>query len=205
MFSEDRRLPVQLAAGALMLGVALAAFFLGRATSGEKVRTEVETVTVPAASSNRASTGQVLDSGSGAAQTGNPAPTPQTQGHGPYDTMEKAVAYVQTLGDELVVNNPGTTWQQGAELHVLFATPAGTASYGGDYYFFFVDGYLVGQYSFTKAQAGLIVDSTSYSVTFSVYQPSDPHCCPTGGASTVVFHWDGSSLLASGSMQGAQM
>lgn len=100
---------------------------------------------------------------------------------------------------------PATTWQTGSALHVIHATPVGGASYGGDYYFFFVDGYLVGEHAFTSAQTGLTVNGTTFAVTFNVYLSADPHCCPTGGASTVQFHWDGSALVTSGSMQGATM
>jgi len=68
-----------------------------------------------------------------------------------------------------------------------------------------VDGYLVGEHDFTSAQAGHALNGTTFAVTFNVYLPANPHCCPTGGASTVQFHWDGSDLVTSGSMQGATM
>jgi hypothetical protein len=31
---------------------------------------------------------------------------------------------------------------------------------------------------------------------YRLYHKDDPMCCPTGGAATVRFHWDGSKLAA---------
>jgi len=50
-----------------------------------------------------------------------------------------------------------------------------------------------------------VVDGTTFTVTYNVYLPGDSQCCPKGGASTVNFHWDGTELVPSGSLQGATL
>ncbi len=100
---------------------------------------------------------------------------------------------------------PAATWQPGSTLHVIHSTPAGGASYGGDFYFFFVNGYMVDEERFTSAQSAQAIDDLTFAVTFNVFLPADPHCCPSGGVSTVQFQWDGSSMATTGSMSGATM
>jgi hypothetical protein len=123
---------------------------------------------------------------------------------GPYTSESAAEGYVQSQGSMELIS-PDSTWNQHGTLHVLHATPQGGASYGGDYYYFFVDGNAIANEIFTSASSDSIVDSTTFSVTFNVYMPGDPHCCPSGGTSTVQFQWDGSQLVTMGSMQGAEM
>jgi hypothetical protein len=118
-----------------------------------------------------------------------------------------AEAYVQTQSDVAGSNfqflGPDLTWRPSATLHVLRATPSTAASYGGDYYFFFVNGNPVSRQYFTGAMSEQGLDATTFSVTYRVFRPGDPHCCPTGGTSTVRFRWNGSAVVALDPMPGA--
>jgi hypothetical protein len=102
----------------------------------------------------------------------------------------------------LIAIMPEVTWRSSATLHVLRATYATGASYGGDYYFFFVVGQAVGMQYFTASSTSMGIDDSTYAVTYAVYRSSDPHCCPTGGQTTVRFHWDGTSVTRLDPMPG---
>jgi LppP/LprE lipoprotein len=125
-----------------------------------------------------------------------PAPVPA----GPYTTLAAAEAFVRsqpafsTLRPDFTDTN--RVWRPSAALHVVHATPAGGADYGGDYYYFLVNGNLVGQRFFAKATSDTPLDDVTFTVTYAVYQPGDPHCCPTGGTRTARFRWNGTSLTA---------
>ncbi|MDO8736046.1 MAG: LppP/LprE family lipoprotein [Thermoleophilia bacterium] len=203
MSSRNRKIVIVAFCALALAWIALIAFVLTRDSSDDDSTNTGETETASTVSTDNPAFTQ--DTSYATDTNTFQATTASTPKRGSFATMEAAIAYVQTQGEELVVNNPGTTWQPGATLHVLFATPADGVNYGGDYYFFFVDGYLAGQYNFTQAQTGQVVDATTFTVTFSVYLPGDSQCCPKGGASTVIFHWDGAELVTSGSLQGATM
>ena len=121
--------------------------------------------------------------------------------------IQAAEAYVQTqsdvAGSSFQFLGPDLTWRPAATLHVLRATPSTAASYGGDYYFFFVNGNPVSRQYFTGAMSEQGLDDTTFSVTYRVYHPGDPHCCPTGGTATVRFRWNGSAVVALDPMPGA--
>lgn len=175
-----------------VIAVGLAAYFIGRSTSGD----DTETKTTPTRTMTETVTVEPEPEP-------EPEPQPEPEPSGPYTSMGAASSYVESQG--MTVLDPGSTWHDGNVLHVIHATPTGSASYGGDFYYFFVDGYEVGQETFTSASSSGTVDSTTFTVTFNVYLPTDPHCCPSGGTSTVNFNWDGSSLVTIGSMDGANM
>ena len=183
---------LMLAAGLLTAGILLAAGCGGggatQTVTQTTVKTVTRTVTVP-------DNTQTSTSDGGSDQTAA----------GPYATESAAVTYVEAQQEGMSALDPDTTWQPGATLHVIHATPMGGASYGGDFYFFFVNGYTVGNKTFTSASSDGPVDGTTYEVTYNVFMPADPHCCPSGGTNTVQFHWDGSQLVTVGSMQGAEM
>src|SRR5437868_3743375 len=64
---------------------------------------------------------------------------------GPYSTLESAEAYVKAQQDVLALClvDPRTTWRPSGVLHTIHATPGTGANWGGDNYFFFVNGNLV--------------------------------------------------------------
>lgn len=135
------------------------------------------------------------------------SPSPARTAAGPYTTIQTAEAYVQTqsdvAGSSFQFLGPDLTWRPSATLHVLRATPSTAASYGGDYYFFFVDGNAVSRQYFTGAMSEQGLDATTFAVTYRVFRPGDAHCCPTGGTSTVRFRWNGSAVVALDPMPGA--
>lgn len=194
MQPKNKNIILGVVIGVVVITIALAAFWLGRSSSDSKstTTTVVSTATVTSTTPTR-STGSTT-------QTNPPAPS-----SGPYTSMSAAVSFVEAQEGGMSAIDPATTWQPGATLNVIHATPTGTASYGGDFYFFFVNGYLVGQETFTSAVTSQIIDAQTFAVTFNVYLPTDPHCCPTGGTSTVQFWWDGGSIVTIGSMDGATM
>jgi len=135
------------------------------------------------------------------------SPSPARTSAGPYTTVQAAENYVQTqsdvAGSSFQFLGPDLTWRPAATLHVLRATPSTAASYGGDYYFFFVNGNAVFRQYFTGAMSEQGLDATTFSVTYRVYRPGDPHCCPAGGTATVRFRWNGSAVVALDPMPGA--
>ena len=126
-------------------------------------------------------------------------PTPTKAAVGAYTTIQSAETYAQSKSDQAAGTfdfiGADSTWRSSATLHVLHAMPAAAAGNGGDYFFFFVNGNPVGDFHFTGAVGERAPDATSFAVTYGVYKPGDPHCCPTGGNATVTFRWDGSKLV----------
>jgi hypothetical protein len=122
-----------------------------------------------------------------------PAPSPG----GPYATREAAERFVRTQGEPgstLTPISPQSTWRPAATLHVIHATFEGSASWAGDWYFFFVHGNLVGKRYFTRTIVATAVDDTTFSIAYDVFRQGDPHCCPSGGQATVRFQWNGNQL-----------
>lgn len=200
MQSNNKRVLVGVIVTLIAIAALLAVFMWGRSTSSDD-RSETTAATTPTATSSRTAT-QTTAETPGTAVT---PPAPEPPAHGPYNTVGTAAAHVESQEGGMTVIDPGTTWQPDAALHVIRGTPEGSASYGGDFYYFFVNGYQVGMENFTSAQSQSAVDGTTFAVTFNVFLPADPHCCPSGGLSTVQFHWDGGSLVTIGSMTGATM
>ena len=128
---------------------------------------------------------------------------------GPYTTMAAAESYVKAQPDgtpyPLAPQNDDTTiWRQNAVLHVIHARIPGGSGDSGDYYYFFVNGNVVGKQIFTNGSPDLMGGTdSSFFVRFEVYKHGDPGCCPTGGESDVEFVWNGTQLLTQGSLQGA--
>src|SRR2546425_11766097 len=118
-----------------------------------------------------------------------------------YATAADGERFLSSNG--LTADAPEQTWRPSAVLHVLHATGAGGADYQGDWYFFFVNGRLAGQQFFSHASGQSPVDPATFSVTYNVFQPGDPHCCPSGGQTTVRFHWNGSRLTTLDPIPGA--
>jgi hypothetical protein len=129
-----------------------------------------------------------------------PSSTPTKAPAASYTTIPSAEAYVATQAVETGFSfgfiAPDATWGQTAVLHGLRATPQGAAGYGGDYYYFFVDGRPVGRQYFTGPVTDRRVDASTLSVTYPVYKPGDAHCCPSGGMATATLHWNGSKLVS---------
>jgi len=125
--------------------------------------------------------------------------TPTKPALGTATTIQSAELYVRTTSDQaggpFQFIGADSTWRPAATLHALHAVPAAAAGSGGDTYFFFVNGNLVGQFHFAGAVSESTPDATSFAVTYHVYKPGDPQCCPTGGNAATTFRWDGSKLV----------
>jgi len=200
---RQRRRSVLLAAAALGAGV------LAGCTSGSDNPTiqAPPTASVSAAPTQTVTPTALPSSAPAATHTATPSPTvsrppsaSSTKGPaGGATTIQSAETYVQTASDQaggpFQFIGADSTWRPAATLHVLHAVPAAAAGNGGDTYFFFVNGNLVGQFHFTGAVGERTPDATSFAVTYGVYKPGDPHCCPTGGNATTTFRWDGSKLV----------
>ena len=199
MKSKNKKILIGAIIGITAVALLFAVFLLGRSCSGKPTgaATDATSPTMPITK-----TITVTKTTTTTARTAEAEPTPEPPSGGPYATMADAIAHVEAGG--MMALEPATTWQPDAILHVIHATPVGTASYGGDYYYFFVNGYSVGERYFTSAQSSLS-DYSTFTVTYNVYLPADPHCCPSGGIHSVDFHWDGSTLMTIGSMDGATM
>jgi hypothetical protein len=198
----------------LLLAAALGAGLLAGCTSGS----DNPTIQGPPATSvSTAPTQTALPSSAPATHAPTPSPTvsrppsasPTRPAAGTATTIQSAEAYVQASSDQ--AGGPSqfigadSTWRPGATLHVLHAVPAAAAGNGGDTYFFFVNGNLVGQFHFAGAVSEQAPDATSFAVTYHVYKVGDPQCCPTGGNAITTFRWDGSKLAhdpAPGATQG---
>jgi len=198
----------QLRRSVLLLAAALATGALAGCTSGSDNPTIQAPPTTPVSTApTQTVTPTALPSSPPAAtHTATPSPTVSrppsaspTKGAVGATTIQSAESYVQTTSDQaggpFQFIGADSTWRPAATLHVLHATPAAAAGNGGDYYFFFVNGNLVGQFHFAGAVSERTPDATSFTVTYHVYKPGDPQCCPTGGNATTTFRWDGSKLV----------
>jgi hypothetical protein len=180
--------------GLLVLAAVLGAGVLAGCTPGS----DNPTIQPPPTVSSTAPTQTVTASPSPTASR-PPSPTPTNGAAGGATTIQSAEAYEQSRSDQvggpLEFIGADSTWRAAATLLVLHSTPTNTADYGGDYYSFFVNGNAVGEFSFTHAVGERASDASSFTITYNVFKPGDPHCCPTGGNAAVTFHWDGSKLV----------
>ena len=188
----------------LLLAAALGAGMLAGCTSGSDNPTiqAPPTASVSSAPTQTVTPTVLPSSAPAATHTATPSPTVSpspTKGAVGATTIQSAESYVQTTSDQaggpFQFIGADSTWRPAATLHVLHATPAAAAGNGGDYYFFFVNGNLVGQFHFAGAVSERTPDATSFAVTYHVYKPGDPQCCPTGGNATTTFRWDGAKLV----------
>lgn len=204
MASKNKRVLYGLLATVAIITIMVAVFFIGRGCKGEeKVTTVTGTTTHTVTVVPEPETETQLEP----SPTVQPAPEPTCP---TYTTMADAIAYVKKAVEpgstlDATILDAASTWQEANALHVIHATPTGSASWGGDYYYFFVDGCLVGEQSFARAVSQQTIDGETFDVTFEKYLPTDPHCCPTGGNVSIQFYWNGASLLTIGSVEGANM
>jgi hypothetical protein len=117
----------------------------------------------------------------------------------PTVSLVRAEAAVRGMNYTPVANAWYPDSVPGPLLEAIEAVPAGTVvGNQGHKVFFFVSGKYVGtdtsdgsanlEFAFST---GLVV-----AVNYDLYHPSDPLCCPSAGAKTVRFQWDGSQLHA---------
>jgi serine/threonine protein kinase len=99
------------------------------------------------------------------------------------------------LGDYSYTPAPDSLWNSTAPLNEVTGQSAGAAD-GNTRVFFFFDGNYIGSDT-PDGSAGVQVtrlSSTEFLLIYSLYNPSDPRCCPTGGTASVRFSWTGIKL-----------
>ena len=89
-------------------------------------------------------------------------------------------------------------WDPSAPLNVVVAYYAVGSADGGSNAFFFADGKYIGTDTpDTSSGVGAVrVSPDEVDVTYALYDPGDPRCCPSGGTDYVRFYWNGTKLVA---------
>lgn len=131
--------------------------------------------------------------GGSAGPGGSSAPAPPV----PAASLAAAKATVRGKG-YTPYPNTASHWAGAATLNVILGTATGSGDGYNNWAFFFVNGHYIG--TDTKSpSAGIRVawtSPTTVALTYPLYQPSDPLCCPSGGTTTVRYHWNGAQLVA---------
>ena len=81
-------------------------------------------------------------------------------------------------------------------LHVLIGTATGSADGYSKQAFFFAHGRFL-RTDLPSPSAGIRLawrNDTTVALSYSVYKPNEPMCCPTGGGMIVRFQWNGTKL-----------
>jgi len=83
-----------------------------------------------------------------------------------------------------------------AGLHVLIGTATGSADGYSQRAFFFVDGHFL-RTDLADSSAGIHLawrNTSTIALSYAVYKPKEPMCCPTAGAIIVRYQWNGKRL-----------
>jgi hypothetical protein len=131
----------------------------------------------------------------GTPEAGTPsAVAPATRAEStPTASLQAAIDQVRqqgyTVGDTRDYDNP-------SPLHVLIGVKTGSADgFTQRAFFFWQDTYLGTDTANPSAGVSEVWrDSDTVALAYSLYRADDGVCCPTGGATTVRFHWDGGKL-----------
>jgi hypothetical protein len=81
-------------------------------------------------------------------------------------------------------------------LHVIIGTATGSADGYSQQAFFFVNGRFI-RTDLADTSAGIHLawrNNTTIALSYAVYKPNEPMCCPTGGALIVRYEWTGTVL-----------
>ncbi len=112
----------------------------------------------------------------------------------PGGTLTQAAATVEREGYEVVDFD---SYDASSSLRVLIGVRKQSATSTAQKAFFFLGGDYLGTDTLSES-AGIKYagqEDTTVSLTYSLYRPDDPNCCPTGGEKTVRFHWSGKRLV----------
>ena len=112
--------------------------------------------------------------------------------------MTDAVKLVRNKGFRVDDTSDFTLTPPAGGLHVLIGTASGSADGYSQQAFFFVHGhFLRTDLADTSAAIHLTWRTdTTIALSYAVYKPNEPLCCPTGGALIVRYKWDGTKLRA---------
>ena len=109
--------------------------------------------------------------------------------------LAKAESIVRTRG---YFPTDTSGYDRRASLAVLIGVRKGSADGTAQRAFFFAGGRLVGTDTASDS-AGIRVDRARAPVIalgYELFDPKDAQCCPTGGATTVRYRWNGSRVVA---------
>jgi hypothetical protein len=94
-------------------------------------------------------------------------------------------------------SDAAATWDPTAPINVILGTLTGSADGYNQWAFFFVGNRYIG-HDTKDPSITISVASRTPSVitlTYTIYRPSDPLCCPTSGSQDVRYQWNGSQLI----------
>jgi hypothetical protein len=108
-------------------------------------------------------------------------------------TVSQAAAVVKSRG--YTPSDPGGEWRADHTLKVLVAVKTGSGDGRIQKAFFFVGPRFIGTDTSDPSRAIRVAaqQDATVALTYALYKPSDPFCCPSGRA-TVRYHWTGSRL-----------
>jgi hypothetical protein len=123
-------------------------------------------------------------------QPDSTSPTPETTDSADLTRAEAIVTAHGYTPDE------NSQWPRLDGLNVITATATGSADgYDRRAFFFYGNNYLGTDATQSSADVGESWStSDTVALSYRLYKPSDPACCPTAGSALVRFHWDGSRL-----------
>jgi hypothetical protein len=96
------------------------------------------------------------------------------------------------------------TWGTASTMHVIGAERSCPSAGCGYYFFFFVNGYVVGKAGIGYLVAAQPLGDTMFAVSYKVLQSTDALCCPSGGVATVRYQWKGNTLVHLDQLHGDQ-
>lgn len=109
--------------------------------------------------------------------------------------LESTIALIKQKGFTVIDSN---FWSKSSLLNVLLGMCTGSADGYCKQAFFFYNGEYLGTDTLSpSAQINIVWrDDTTIALNYILYNKDDPMCCPTAGAVTVRFQWDGNKLMA---------
>lgn len=108
-------------------------------------------------------------------------------------TLESAEAVVRAKGYRPYSN---LGWGSPNTLKVILGTVSISVDGYSNRAFFFANGQYVGTDT-SNDSAGIVAlwsTGDTLALSYQLYNPADPMCCPTANAATVRYHWNGSTL-----------
>jgi hypothetical protein len=149
-------------------------------------------------STTRAQAGKAASTKPKATTTTTVPPTPPTT-VAPATTTAKsdAIQVVQSRGYTPLATDDYANAPPDA-LHVIVASPTDSTNTHAQQAFFFVHGKFI-RTDLKGSSATIKVawrSAATIALSYAIYKPGEPICCPTGGAMIVRYQWTGTKLVA---------
>lgn len=110
-------------------------------------------------------------------------------------SLEAAIKLIEQK--DYVVFDGSNAWHSPLGLNVLIGACAGAEGYCKQAFFFYNGEYLGTDTSDPSSQINVAWrNNDTIALNYVLYRRDDPTCCPTAGAVTVRFQWDGNKLIA---------